>query len=157
VKNLKACFLLILVTLFVSALSSFAEEWTPEQETVWKTVQEYNGYFLKGDFEKYISYCDPDYLGWNYQYDIPWDKSTFAEWSKYYFETTKIVQWNIMPVGIKIHDNVAFVHYYFSGIEKDKDGKEKVLSGRFTDILMKEGNKWLIIGDHGGELSNSAK
>jgi len=29
-------------------------------------------------------------------------------------------------------------------------GKEKSSQGRWTDILKKEGDKWLLIGDHGG-------
>ena len=56
----------------------------------------------------------------------------------------------IKPVGINIHDNVAIVQYYYSRILSDVEGKEKTISGRWTDVLMKQEDKWVMIGDHGG-------
>jgi hypothetical protein len=40
----------------------------------------------------------------------------------------------------------------YTRLYKDSEGKEKREAGRWTDILMKDGNKWVLIGDHGGEF-----
>jgi hypothetical protein len=32
----------------------------------------------------------------------------------------------------------------------EKDGKKEAENGRWTDILMKQGTKWVMIGDNGG-------
>lgn len=48
---------------------------------------------------------------------------------------------------------LAYVHYYYSYLYKDAEGKEKSSFGRWTDILMKQGDKWVMIGDHGRRTS----
>lgn len=58
--------------------------------------------------------------------------------------------YEINPVAIKIHGNVAIVHYYYLRVRKDAEGKEELEQGRWTDILMKQKDKWVLIGDHGG-------
>jgi len=40
---------------------------------------------------------------------------------------------------------------------KDMDGKQQTEQGRFTDILLKEKGKWLLIGDHGGATPTNGK
>ena len=45
------------------------------------------------------------------------------------------------------------VHIRGPQIMKGPDGKEKPSEGRWTDILMKQGDKWVLIGDHGGKTS----
>ena len=73
----------------------------------------------------------------------------------HFLETTKIVIQDIQPVAIKIYDNVAIVQYYYTRILKDAEGKEKNVSGRWTDILLKQGDKWYIIGDSGGPAASN--
>ncbi len=51
--------------------------------------------------------------------------------------------------------NVAIVHYYYSTLIKNVEGKERNRSGRWTDILMKQGDKWVLIGDSGGRTSTN--
>ncbi|MEK9137617.1 MAG: nuclear transport factor 2 family protein, partial [Bacteroidota bacterium] len=62
----------------------------------------------------------------------------------------KVLFSHITPAAISIQGNVAIVHYFWTAVEKDADGKTDEHGGRWTDILMKQGDKWLIIGDHGG-------
>ncbi len=45
---------------------------------------------------------------------------------------------------------VAFVDYYYAMAKESQDGKKSAESGRWTDILLKQGTKWVMIGDHGG-------
>ena len=37
------------------------------------------------------------------------------------------------------------------------DGKKKSEKGTWTDILTKQGNKWVMIGDHGGAIEEKAQ
>jgi hypothetical protein len=52
-------------------------------------------------------------------------------------------------LAIKIHGNIAIVHYYFTDVSKHGE-EEEMVQGRWTDILIKQGDKWIMIGDHGG-------
>ena len=63
------------------------------------------------------------------------------------------VLYTITPEAIWVKDNFAFVHYNYVEVEADMDGKERTNSGRWTDILMKGGNNWVMVGDSGGQTS----
>jgi len=66
---------------------------------------------------------------------------------------SKSLFYDIQPLAIKIHGNVAIVHYSYTNVFKSGEEKEKVEQGRWTDILLKQGDKWVMIGDHGGATS----
>ncbi len=84
---------------------------------------------------------------------MPSGKAASAKFITHAHKTTKTLVYDLQPVTIKIHGNVAFVHYYYQNVTKDAEGKQKENSGRWTDILMKQGDKWVLIGDNGGQTS----
>jgi ketosteroid isomerase-like protein len=61
----------------------------------------------------------------------------------------------VAPEAIWVKGDFAFVHYSYTEVEVDMEGKEKLNAGRWTDILMKDGNKWVMVGDSGGETSGN--
>ncbi len=38
--------------------------------------------------------------------------------------------------------------------KNNQTDKEDRSSGKWTDILMKKDGKWMLVGDHGGEIKN---
>ena len=137
------------LTLFISVQLS-AQEWSDKQKEVWKNVETYWNLDVKRDLEGVLSYFHDDYSGWFNRSALPSNKASTSKSFAHFFETTKILLQEIQPVAIKIHGNMAIVHYYYSRLVKDVEGKERNRSGRWTDILMKQGDKWLLIADHGG-------
>jgi ketosteroid isomerase-like protein len=135
------------------AVSAFAQEWSAAQKEVWKNVEAYNALNMAGDVEGFLAYLHPDYLGWDSQNPMPQNKAALKKIIEYRWKAVKFMLIQLDPVGIQIHGNIAFAHYYFSVTLKDSEGKEKNVAGRYTDILMKQGDKWLVIGDHGGITS----
>ena len=146
--SLAIALLLLLPTTYVAA-----QEWSAAQKEVWKNVEAYNALADAGNVEGFMAYVHNDYLGWNYQSALPMEKSAVRKFVEYDFKTSKTILSNIKPVAIGVFGNFAYVHYYFTVIYKDADGKEKSSSGRWTDILMKQGDKWVMIGDQGGRTS----
>ncbi len=140
------------LTLFISVQLS-AQEWSDKQKEVWKSVEAYTDMANKGDLEGFMSYFHSDYSGWSVNDALPSNKKQVTKWIAHNFQTRKILVSDIKPVAIKIHGNVAIVHYYWSRLRKDAEGKERNSSGRWTDILMKQGDKWVLIGDSGGRTS----
>ena len=139
---------------FIVTLNLNAQQWTPEQLEVWKTVQTYTDLANKGDVEGFLSYFDESFSGWPMGSDAAHNKATRAAWIKYFLPLSKNLLSTITPEAIWVKDNFAFVHYYYSDVSKNADGKVSSESGRWTDILMKKGNKWVMIGDHGGKTSD---
>lgn len=132
-----------------------AQEWSPAQKEVWKNVEAYNALYAQRDLEGFAAYFHPDYRGWDYESALPMDKASTRKFMEHSFKTTTTLVYDIKPVAIQIYGNVAFVHYYYTEVYKDVEGKQKNSSGRWTDILLKQGDKWLMIGDHGGQTSKN--
>ena len=149
-KTLTKSILIVLCVTLLSSAQLFGQEWSAEQKEVWKNVETYSDLWAKEDLEGVLSYCHDDFSGWKNQDALPRNKASIRKFSAHNFETTKVLINDIQPVAIKIFDNVAIVHYYYSEVIKDVEGKEKNDRGRWTDILMKQGDKWVLIGDSGG-------
>jgi ketosteroid isomerase-like protein len=133
---------------------SFAQEFSSAQKEVWRNVETYLELERKQDLEGFMSYFHERYRGWPSGSPLPIDKATARELIAHDMATRKVLVERAQPVAIEIHGNIAFVDYYLSQVTKDADGKEKTETERWTAILIKEGDKWLMVGDHGGEPSN---
>jgi len=151
------------ILIFVVAVSScvltnttllYAGDWSSEQQEVWKTVEAYTDLAAKGDVEGFLKYFHKDYAGWSYDAPIPYGISSVKKWAGYFLPKREMLVYEITPVTIKVYGDFAFAHYLYSHAYKDIEGKMKFADGRWTDILMKTGGKWLMIGDHGGETSD---
>jgi hypothetical protein len=62
----------------------------------------------------------------------------------------KIISYEIKPVGIRVFGDFAIVDYYYSMFSVVV-GTKKMENGRWTDVLIKQGTKWFLAGDNGGE------
>jgi ketosteroid isomerase-like protein len=150
-KFIVAVLLLLPVMYALPALC--AEQWTPEQKEVWTVEEKLWSLTKPTDLEEIMSMYHPDYRGWNYTSPLPGGKDRVRKWMDYMLNSGEMLIYDIRPVDIFVRGNFAFVHYFYRIITKDKKGEEKMEAGRWTDIFMKEGGKWLLIGDHGGETS----
>lgn len=136
--------------LLLLSATAAAHDWSAAQKEVWKAIEAYNAAYDRGDIETFMNYFHNDYRGWLYTAPVPSDKATVRKFVEYSMKSSKVLVSNLAPAEISIFGNVAIVHYFWTSIEKGTDGKEETNSGRWTDILMKQGDKWMLIGDHGG-------
>jgi ketosteroid isomerase-like protein len=143
--------LLTIALVFGLGLSTvFAQDWSPAQKEVWKNVNDYWSLMAKGDISGFMEYFHPDYMGLDNGSMLPATKEESKKWITYGYQGLKVPVYQINPLSIKIYGDVAFVHYYYAMAKETQDGKKSSESGRWTDILLKQGNKWVMIGDHGG-------
>ena len=136
-----------------ASMPLFAQEWSASQKEVWKNVEAYWAADAAGNTEAFLSYFHTDYMGWDTNRAVPGGKDAARKFITYYHKASKTLVYDLQPVAIKIHGNVAFAHYHYVQVTKDAAGKEKENSGRWTDIMTKQGDKWVLIGDHGGRTS----
>jgi ketosteroid isomerase-like protein len=100
-----------------------------------------------------MAYVHNDYMGWSYSSALPMDKAALRKFVDHDLKTSKSILSYIKPTAIGVFGNFAYADYVYTAVYKDAEGKEKSESGRWTDILMKQGEKWLLVGDHGGRNS----
>jgi ketosteroid isomerase-like protein len=152
-KTFVKCILIVLCITLLTSTQLFGQEWSEEQKEVWQQVETSWGHYVKQDLEAWLRYFHDDYSGWNNQGALPINKDFIRKIVVHEFKTFKVLLYNIQPVAINIHGNVAIVQYYWSTVIKDAEGKETNESGRWTDIIMKENDMWFLIGDHGGKAA----
>jgi len=145
--------LAVLLCLVGVSTPSSAQEWSAAQKEVWKNVEAYWALEAAGNVEGFMSYFHDNYMGWDINEPLPADKATVRKFVEYEMKAGKTLVYDIRPVAINVFANVAIVDYYYTRIGKDAEGKERSRSGRWADIVMKQGDKWVLIGDHGGRTS----
>jgi len=148
---MKKIFLCTFLFLFLTAFAS-AQSWTDEQKDVWKGVDAYWAVSTTNNPADFINYFDDSYSGWSYENGAPSVKADVQKFLKYWTTKGKVVYYTITPAKIWVNGSFAYVHYYYTQVSEGKDGKPITERGRWTDILMKKDGKWLLIGDHGGEI-----
>ncbi len=143
--------LLLGTVLSVALVSSAqAQEWSPRQQEVWSNVQVYWDLFAKEDLEGFLGYIHEDFRGWTYGVALPRDKAYVEKTMPQAFATSETILHDIRPVAIQVHDGLAVVHYYYERTFMDDSGAQQSVSGRWTDVLVAQGDRWVMIADHGG-------
>lgn len=133
--------------------TAFSQSWSAEQKEVWAGVNKYWEVSSSGNADGFLEYFDDSYTGWSYNSKVPQSKSNTGKWIKHDMSKNSNVLYTLTPITIWVKDDFAYVNYFYGQLEKDKDGKEKATQGHWTDILMKKGGKWVLVGDRGGRTS----
>jgi len=144
--------LVVLFILFVG--SGVAQQWTETQKEIWGNVEKYWALDDSKNLDGFLNYFDDSYKGWSYDTEKPMNKTEVTKAIKEDYEKGKdnTFKSTLTPLEIWVKGDIAFVHYNFLRNITLKDGKTENKSGRWTDILMKKGDKWVLVGDHGGNI-----
>jgi ketosteroid isomerase-like protein len=151
---MKKLFLLTtLIMVLLQSLTIYSQQWSSEQKDVWAGVEKY-WEINNNDPLADLKYFDDSYLGWSYESETPGTRDGVVKYKKY-FSTKQKQQFNILtPAKIWVNGDFAFVHYYYTQVSENSEGKPNTEKGRWTDILMKKNGTWVLVGDHGGEIKN---
>lgn len=151
----KSIFVLALFfTVLLLTANSLAQQWTAEQKDVWAGVEKY-WEVNQSDPLQFLNYFDDSYLGWSYENEAPLTKKDVVNTFRYWIKKGKEQYHLLTPARIWVNGNFAYVHYYYTQVNEDNDGKPRTERGRWTDILMKKDGKWMLVGDHGGEIKKN--
>lgn len=131
-----------------------AADWSAAQQEVWKNVEAYWSFWSKGDINGFQGYVHEDYSGWSVDSPMPAGKSSSGKWMGFWAANNSVMVYEITPVAITVRGEFAVVHYYYSQVSKSSEGKMSNVKGRWTDILLKQGDRWVLIADHGGDTDN---
>jgi ketosteroid isomerase-like protein len=145
--------ILICLVVWLSAVPLFAQEWSAEQKEAWASEVGYWKAVAENDTANAVSFLHDDYRGWNYGGSVPGSKESSKISFSHFSTTTKTFFHNPTPIAILVRGNVAVVHYVISFHSTNEKGEHETTEDRWTDTLIKEGGKWLLLGDHGGPTS----
>ena len=151
-KKLLSCSFFVLFLLLIITNLSSAQQWSDEQKEVWKGVETYWAVDMSDNQKDFINYFDDSYYGWSNDEESPHTKADVEKFINYWTTKGKTAYYTITPAKIWVNGNFAYVHYYYTRVMEGKDGTPMPEKGRWTDILMKKDGKWIMVGDHGGEI-----
>lgn len=153
-KRSLSMFILFFSIILFSQISN-AQQWSPEQKSVWAGIEEYWAASGSSNPMSFLDYFDDSYLGWSYENETPGGKADAKKSLAYWFTKGKVQYHIITPSRIWVNGDFAYAHYYYVQVTESPDGKPNTERGRWTDILMKKNGKWMLVGDHGGEIKKN--
>jgi ketosteroid isomerase-like protein len=130
-----------------------AQQWSAEQQEVWQSVEAYTEAFAQGELDEFLSYFHEDFTGWNIGDAVPRNKAFVEKAVSQAFLSQQMLWYHLTPLIIEVHGDVAVVHYYATWTRGGMDGTESTTTARWTDVLLKQGGRWVMIADHGGTVS----
>jgi ketosteroid isomerase-like protein len=128
-----------------------AQTWTAEQQEVWK-LEEQQWQMSK---DKDISWIDkmvhPNISYWDVDQPGPQNKASLQRWNRYNNANATVLEQELFPISLTITGNVAVVQYRYSVARENYKKERETVTGRYTDVLVKEGGRWLFIAWAGGD------
>jgi len=148
-------FLLVFLAQLAGLTPLQAQQWSHEQQEVWASVQEL--WRLSGalDFDPWFERVSEDYRGWAVTDDMPRGKAGWLEEAHGRLDRPRRVNHQIIPRAIDIHGDVAIVFYQYAALSLSDEGAYSLSKGQWTDTFRREGARWLLIADSGGETSSN--
>jgi ketosteroid isomerase-like protein len=146
--------LVLFVGMVILSNTALAQKWSSKQQEVWNAVENWWELYQKNDVEGIKALFHKDYVGWSWGFNSPEGQKEAHRWANHMIPKNKIAYTNLNPLDILVIGDVAVLHYYYV-TNQTVDGKDKLEQGRWTDVWKKEGGKWLLIADSGGQLSTN--
>ena len=143
-----------LVLIFIgSALFSAvgAQDVSDDEANVLLTIEREWEASRKGDQDKVDDMLTEDFMGWARNSPAPRSKTSTSKWNRFGSEMGRIVRYEIYPLSVTIHGDVAVAHYLYSSAFKNKKGEIEMTNGRYTDVLARSEDGWKFIAWHGGD------
>jgi len=148
-RHLRMGFSALALTAFAAVAS--AQTWSPEQQEVWRIEEQQ----WKMSAEKDLTWIDkmvhPNISYWDVDQGMPQNKASLSRWNRYSSTNNTVLEHEIFPISATITGNLAVVQYRYTIARENYKKERETVTGRYTDILVKEGGRWLFIAWSGGD------
>lgn len=126
-----------------------------EQRSLWDRVIELWDMAVRKDVDAIRAALHPRYLGWERGSPRPHDRD-FAV-NSVTASRAQVTHYDLQPLGVEVYDGrVGVAHYVYMATVVDSSGAARVISGRWTEVHLKEGPQWLMISVQGGPEAEAA-
>jgi ketosteroid isomerase-like protein len=131
--------------------TAMAEDIRDDEADVLLTIERQWEAARKSDQDKVDGMLADNFMGWSRSSPAPRSKKSTSKWSRIADkEVGKVLRYELYPLSITVHGDVAVAHYLYSTVFKAKDGTVKMNNGRYTDVLIRGEDGWKFVAWHGG-------
>jgi Domain of unknown function (DUF4440) len=128
-----------------------AQTWTAEQQEVWK-LEEQQWQMSKDKDSSWIDkMVHPNISYWDVDQPGPQNKASLQRWNRYNNASGTVLEQELFPVSLTITGNIAVAQYRYRVARENYKKEREIVTGRYTDVLVKEGGRWLFIAWAGGD------
>ncbi len=128
-----------------------AQTWSKEQQEIWKLEEQQWKLSAAKDSSWIETMVHPNLNYWNNNWPAPQTKASLLLWDRYNNSSSTVLQQELFPISIAITGNFAVVQYRYAIARENYKKDQEMVTGRYTDVLVKEGGRWLFIAWAGGD------
>jgi hypothetical protein len=139
------------VALCAWAGGALADADSAAQQEVWKVELQQWAMAAAKDDSWLETMVHPNLHFWETGAPMPRDKASLKHWARYTNENTTTLEQELFPISVTITGNVAVVQYHYMVARKNFKEERETVTGHYTDVLMKDGGKWMFIAWEGGD------
>ena len=122
-----------------------------DEASVWSFIQEQWQASADKDMAAFEATLHDRLMSWSMQVPTPRDKAATMKWQRYSTENSTELVRELVPLGIIVEGNVAVAHYIYSVASENRDGERETTHGRYTDVLVRDGDGWMFLAWQGGD------
>lgn len=124
------------------------DDLSPEQQELWRRVNDLWAMSMERSADKIRSTLHPQYVGWDMNSPTPHDREAAVQ--SVIGDSPVVEAYQLRPLSIEVYDHVAgIVHYTYSATVAPKDANSLGVTGKWTEIYLKQGSQWVMIGVSG--------
>ncbi len=149
VRRFSVCLLSLLMVAFAGA--AMAQTWTADQQEIWRFEEQQWKMALEKDVTWIDKMVHPNLSYWDVDRPAPQNKASLSRWTRFANTNITVLEQEIFPISVTITGNIAVVQYRYSMARENHKKDRETVTGRYTDVLVKEGGRWLFIAWAGGD------
>ena len=128
-----------------------AQEWSAEQQEIWKVEQQQWKMSAARDMSWIDTMVHQNMKFWETGAPMPRDKASLKHWSRFDADNGSTLEQELFPISATITGNVAVVQYNYMVARENYKKERETVTGHYTDVLVKEGGRWLFLTWAGGD------
>ena len=93
----------------------------------------------------------PNISAWEAGRPAPQNRASLTRWARFNDASSTILEQEIYPISVTVTGNVAVAQYTYMVVRENYKKDRETSTGRWTDVLIKDGGRWVFIGWAGGD------
>ena len=147
----KALMLLGALSLASFPMIAGAQTWTAEQQAIWELEEEQWQMSKDKDLTWVDKMVHPNISYWDVDQPGPQNRASLVRWNRYNSTASTVLEQELFPISVTITGNLAVAQYSYTVVREDYKKERVTVTGRYTDVLIREGGRWLFIAWAGGD------
>jgi hypothetical protein len=142
---------LIFVAMMACATAASAQTWSPEQQEIWRLEEQQWKLEAAKDTSWIETMVHPNLSFWTMDQPMPRNRASLSRWTRYNLANNTVLEQELFPISVTITDNVAVAQYRYQVASENYKKERETVTGRYTDVFIKQGGRWLFIAWAGGD------